>query len=136
MTKATTLAVVTAVLILAVGVGARIFAQDVRGPELKVHTTLYTSPIRGGGDIRCQVLNASDHDLQVDMHLVFTDGFFFDDTTFSSTQTLSPKRAASIGGGDIQGTETGHLYCRFSFTGNANQVRAMLVNGALSSEAR
>lgn len=137
MTKATTLAVVTAVLILAVGVGARIFAQDVRGPELKVHTTLYTSPVQVGGG-SCNVLNVSNKALEVEIRLVYQSDFFFDQQTQFSVETIAPKHSAILPRPEIDSSSNARVYCKFSFNGQADQVRAALLDlsGGALSEAR
>ena len=129
---------VASVVIIATAFGVeRMSAQDTAPPVLRsAKTTLYTSPLHAGVP-SCNILNTTDHDIVVEMHLVYTMGPLIDSTSVQATQTIHPQNTAMIGGGTIGLNFGALLYCTFTFSGPAHQVRAVMVNdGAEASEAR
>jgi len=141
MTKMTMCVSAAAVMALAIGWGAMASAQDTGGLGFHAASTatIYTSPLHAS-DVSCNVLNKTDHSLQVEIHLVYTDGTFIDDSTVTSTTTLASKATTALASTSLSLTPNALLYCRFSFSGGANQVRAIIVgkqgDSAVSSEAR
>ena len=114
-------------------------AQDRTPPLLNsFRTTLYTSPLQATNP-QCNVVNVSDHTMQIETHLVYTMGPLVDDTSVQSTDTLLPRETNKLDA-TVSLLSESLLYCRFSFQGKADSVRAIMVgqfgNLTVSSEAR
>jgi len=89
-------------------------------------TTLIAGPIRVGmdqGRVECALVNVGSETLSLTTDAVYGDGSI----GISYTETVSPGEAASGSWFGILSTSNRPVYCRFTFDGKANQVRAAAI---------